>query len=353
MTSTPAAVYIPPVDVANPGVIEDERFDLRGDAKRQYYLKHWFPTASASSSEKIKPKATIVFVHGFGEHVQRYQNIFKVFADRGYQVSGYDQRGYGRTWYDSDDRDTTHGWTTWEEQMRDITFMLRLMRKRMDEAWGVNAVPLYMLGHSMGGGLSAGYFTWPGDKAPPADAKQLVSGVMLSAPWLDIHFPVPTWLAQGAMRGALAVVPRMRIPLGPPSDDLSRDPEVCEAVRQDPLCDNYVYTRGLLDPLTNGPKVVSTWYKNWPQDLPIIVSHGSADAVTKWSSSKELVEKLQARRCDATFASFDGYFHEALHEPGELKIKFANTYLAYVSMHSHRWLDDHVAKLRHVEGQPQ
>ena len=305
--------------------------NLRSDGVRQYYLMHWLPTESGQPGSALaKPKAAVVFVHGFGEHVGRYRNIFKMFPDRGYQVSGFDQRGYGRTWYENPDPDLTHGWTTWEEQMKDISLMIVLTRERLDERWGKDAVPIYLLGHSMGGGLTAGFFTRPPGKGPSEEVKALVSGAMLSSPWLDIHFPIPPRLGAVVMRMVLAVAPRIRLPLGPPSNDLSRDPKVCEAVRSDPLCDTYVYTRGLYDPLTEGPKVVTQGYKRWPKELPIIIAHGTGDAVTKWSSSWEFYENLKGRGCDATFKSYDGYYHEAFHEPGDLKRDFANGYLAYV-----------------------
>lgn len=324
-------LYVPEVDVKRPGTSVDENYDLREDGERTYYVKHWYPTVDGSpTSELAKPKAAVVFVHGFAEYVGRYSNIFKVFPDRGYQISGFDQRGYGRTWYDADDRDTMHGWTTWEEQMRDISCMIKLVRKRLDEQWGKGAVPIYVLGHSMGGGLCAGFFTRTEGTGPTKEVKEMVSGAMLSSPWLDIHFPIPTVIAVPVLRMVLSVLPRFRFPLGPPSGNLSRDPLVCEAVRKDPLCNNYVYTRGLFDPLSNGPKVVTEGYKRWPKDLPMIVAHGTGDAVTKWSSSKKFYDNLKSRGCDATFRSFDGYYHEAFHEPGDLKIKFANGYLEYV-----------------------
>ncbi|WFD43481.1 acylglycerol lipase [Malassezia psittaci] len=328
-------VYIPEVHVDRPGQVQEEKLDLRHDGLRQYFLMHWLPTEDGSESSPIaQPKAAIVFVHGFGEHVGRYRNIFRMFSDRGYQVSGFDQRGYGRTWYENPNPDQTHGWTTWDEQMKDISLMLQLTRARLDESWGKNKVPIFLLGHSMGGGLTAGFFTRPAGSVPSEEVKNLVSGAMLSSPWLDIHFPIPPALGAWLMRGVLAVAPRCRLPLGPPSDKLSRDPLVCEAVRKDPLCDSFVHTRGLYDPLTQGPKVVTHAYKLWPKDLPVIIAHGTGDGVTKWSCSKQLHENLQKIGRKSTFKSFDGYYHEAFHEPGDLKRDFTNAYID--------WLDEHL-----------
>jgi acylglycerol lipase len=36
-------------------------------------------------------------VHGFGEHIARYDRMFSVFASQGIECYGYDQRGWGET----------------------------------------------------------------------------------------------------------------------------------------------------------------------------------------------------------------------------------------------------------------
>ncbi|PKI83805.1 acylglycerol lipase [Malassezia vespertilionis] len=347
--------YIPDVQVARPGVSEEEWFDLRGDDERWYFLKSWYPTEANAPEKLSKPKGAVVFVHGFGEHISRYTNIFKVFADRDYQVTGFDQRGYGRTWRDANDRDAVHGWTTWPDQFRDVSHLLWLIRKRLDDDWGKDTVPIFLMGHSMGGGISTGFFTRPPGEGPGEEVKDLVSGVVLSAPWLDIHFPIPTSVGVALMGVLLRIAPRLRLPLGPPSDDLCRDPLVCRAVREDPLCDTGVYTRGLYDPLRHGPKLVSEGYKRWPQRLPILVAHGTGDKVTKWSCSRDLVDNLKKRGCDATFASFNGNYHENLFEPGAIKIKFANSiieYVAHLALTS-SWMDNVIArrKVHAIESQ--
>ena len=43
----------------------------------------------------MKPLAQVLFVHGFSEHVERYD--FSEFASKGIQVTAFDQRGFGRT----------------------------------------------------------------------------------------------------------------------------------------------------------------------------------------------------------------------------------------------------------------
>lgn len=36
-------------------------------------------------------------IHGFGEHIGRYDEMFTFFAENGILCYGYDQRGFGQT----------------------------------------------------------------------------------------------------------------------------------------------------------------------------------------------------------------------------------------------------------------
>lgn len=53
------------------------------------YTKSWIPSGQV--------KATVVFLHGFGEHVNRYNHVFDAFATAGIKVRAFDQRGFGQT----------------------------------------------------------------------------------------------------------------------------------------------------------------------------------------------------------------------------------------------------------------
>ncbi len=44
-----------------------------------------------------EPVAKLIFHHGLGEHVKRYDAIFTRFAEEGISVTGYDARGHGET----------------------------------------------------------------------------------------------------------------------------------------------------------------------------------------------------------------------------------------------------------------
>jgi len=55
----------------------------------EYFTKSWVPTTA--------PIATVLFIHGMGDHISRYNHIFTQFAEKRIKVLGFDERGFSRT----------------------------------------------------------------------------------------------------------------------------------------------------------------------------------------------------------------------------------------------------------------
>jgi acylglycerol lipase len=111
---------------------------LVGPQSTKFYTR----TYSASS-----PKAALVFIHGFAEHIDRYKDIHPKFAEKGITVFTFDQRGFGRTALDQKEKskDSLYGKTGWEDQMGDIQWAL----SHISSLEGVKGLPLFLMGHSM------------------------------------------------------------------------------------------------------------------------------------------------------------------------------------------------------------
>jgi acylglycerol lipase len=91
-------------------------------------------------------KAHIVFVHGFAEHVGRYEQTFPVYASNGISVFAYDQRGFGRTACDIANKSPKSSWgvTSWKQQQEVIAFFILRERERLGPQ-----LPIVLMGHSM------------------------------------------------------------------------------------------------------------------------------------------------------------------------------------------------------------
>ena len=182
----------PAVEVANPGKSEQFWLESSHGDKAKFWAKRWYPT-NPESGEEVKPKSTVIFCHGFVEYVDRYRNILQVFSAGGHEVVGFDQRGWGQTVLATGNAKRNYGNTTWPQQMEDLEFVIRETKKRTDEKWGAGQVPIFIMGHSMGGGIVLAFMTRPDEwrtknrvQAPSQEAKDMVKGVISLSPWLRL-----------------------------------------------------------------------------------------------------------------------------------------------------------------------
>jgi acylglycerol lipase len=91
------------------------------------------------------PKAVLVFLHGFIEHIGRYEHVHPVFAERGITVFTFDQRGFGQTATNEKhkSKDSAYGKTSRIDQLADIDWALKHAKSEFGD------LPLFLMGHSM------------------------------------------------------------------------------------------------------------------------------------------------------------------------------------------------------------
>ncbi|OSC97319.1 lysophospholipase [Trametes coccinea BRFM310] len=255
---------------------------LPGPDGLQFYTRTYRPPAGTPAC------AALLFVHGFAEHVARYEWAHGVWAARGVAVFAYDQRGFGRTALDKErkSRESAWGRTGWREQVRDIEWWLGRMREEFP------GLPLFLMGHSMGGGLALAFATRP--SPPPApESVQMLAGVIASSPLLLQTHPAPKILRYIGGK-ASSLLPHLLIDAPVPVEHLSHDPQAQKAAANDPLMLQKGSLRGLSDMLGGGEQLLWNDYKNWPQNLPLLIVHGTADRVTSYKASEEFYNKVDA-----------------------------------------------------------
>ena len=235
------------------------------------------------------PKAAIVLVHGYAEHSGRYHHVAERFTEAGYDVYAFDLRGHGR----SEGKPRVYVLSI-EEHTGDLERFLASVRER------AGSLPLFLLGHSMGGAISARFLV--GDDHG-------LAGTILSAPAVRRAgiFGRPV---EGFFLFIAGLVPRWHFPK---LDDakVSRDPEVVERYDNDPL----IYRDGM--PLGTAAAIVrSARYvdKNAGQiELPIFIGHGTDDALVNFIASERLHDRVGSK--DKTLKLYRGLYHEILNEP--------------------------------------
>jgi alpha-beta hydrolase superfamily lysophospholipase len=246
----------------------------------QLFTRHWEPDAS--------PEAAVVLVHGYAEHSGRYDHVAEVFVEQGAAVYAYDQRGYGRSegrraYVDDFDR-----------YLDDLGQFLDRVRARHPDR------PLFLFGHSMGGLVVLKYVL---------DREPSVQGLLLSGPAIEINPDLAPLLRRVAqVLGRLfPTLPTTRSP----EDAISRDPEVVEEAKNDPL--NYhgrVLARTGAEMLRAGDAVRARLEEVTD---PFLVLHGTADTLASPEWSRRLYER--AASPDKTIQLYDGLYHETFNEP--------------------------------------
>jgi acylglycerol lipase len=264
----------------------------------QLYGQGWQPEGA--------PKAVVCLVHGIGEHSGRYPQVAEALCAAGYALCGYDLRGHGRS-------GGPRGHSPADDAMLDdIGLLLTEASRRYPGR------PQFLYGHSLGGNLVINYAL----RRRPA-----LNGVVATSPGLRTATPQPAlklWLGKIAYQ----VAPGLAMPTGLVLDGLSRDHAVIEKYRADPLVHDLVSARFGLDFLNAGEWALEH-AAEFP--LPLLLVHGTADAITSAQASRDFAAKAGPR---CTLKLWEGLYHETHNEPEKAEV------LAYMIA----WLDQHLVQ---------
>ena len=123
------------------------------------------------------PGAVLVIVHGLAEHAGRYDYVTRKLNENEISVTGFDLRGHGRSGGlrgNNDDPD---------KFLKDTDLVARLALKENQ------GKPVFMLGHSLGGLIAAGYGAGHGDvlKGMIPSGRPWIS----SRPLVTLQKPIP------------------------------------------------------------------------------------------------------------------------------------------------------------------
>ena len=234
------------------------------------------------------PAAGVLIVHGVFEHAGRYGWVIEALARQGYAAWAYDLRGHGqstgeRAWVES-----------FDEFLDDLDRFVERVRSQSPNG------RLYLFGHSMGGAIVTLYALL---REPD------IAGVILSAPALQVGghvFPLLRKLASVASW----LCPRLKI-VRMGAKRLSRDPAVIAEFERDPLVHHGKFCVRLGAEILRATRRIETRMESF--HLPLLVLHGTGDAVTDPEGSQRLIARAVSP--DKTIKLYDGLYHDLLHEP--------------------------------------
>jgi len=250
---------------------------LPGATGQLLFRRSWLPR----TAERI-----IILVHGYAEHSGRYEHTASDLARAGFEVHAYDQQGHGRS------GGTRCHVRRFEHLLDDLEGFVAAVRAERP------ALPIVVVGHSMGGLLVAAY---------ASQRNPQVAGVVTSAAALAI----PEDLSRArviAVRGLKWLAPRLSLASKLDPNALSRDPEVVRAYLEDPLVQRRI-TASLASEIMSAMKsTVAATVR-----VPMLLLHGEDDPICPVAGSRIFFEQLKVTQ--RGFHTYPELRHEIFNEP--------------------------------------
>ena len=185
-----------------------------------------------------------------------------------------------------------------------------------------SSVPLFLMGHSMGGALVLSYAA-----LGPLEIRRQIAGYISESPFLAVHpASAPSRAKVIAGRIAARVMPRYQLVEKLDVALIARDPKVAEDYERDELCHDTGTLEAFAAMLDRGADLLSgkisvvddeaaardsasqesTQTKSNP--VRLLVAHGSDDRITSFDATKEFVGRLAIK--DKTFKVYEGWYHK-------------------------------------------
>jgi len=244
------------------------------------YYQYWLPEG--------EPKAILLVAHGVAEHSGRYMNIVNHFVPAGYAVYGIDHIGHGKS----------DGKRVCLERFQDYT---KTLKKYFDMIRGWQPEkPIFLVGHSMGGLISAAYLLEHQDE---------ITGAVLSGPGIKVPDNISNAVIF-AGKILSVVMPKAGI-IQLDAEGICRDPAVVDAYVNDQL----VYTGKITARL--GAEMLKTIQHVTESAikirLPIMIVQGGSDKLVDPSGAQLLYDSVSSE--DKMIKIYDGLYHEVFNEP--------------------------------------
>lgn len=241
--------------------------------------------------ETPAPIAGLIVVHGLSDHSARFAHLGWRMASNQINVYAFDLRGHGVS-------EGRRG-----HAARFDHFLQDLERFRREvESITSRALPLFILGHSMGGLIVLRYIE---------EYDTGLRGAILSSPWLATGPSIPRWKILGA--GLLnKLLPSLPIDAGIDPEYISHDPGVVTQYREDPLVHRKITPRLFMEASAAMGLVL---HRSDRISMPLLFLLAGDDQIVDTRKSEAFARSL-APTADVTIRVLPDYYHEVLNDFG-------------------------------------
>ncbi|MFB1035452.1 MAG: lysophospholipase [Sinobacterium sp.] len=253
--------------------------------KGNIYTRQWLP--------EQPPKALVLLVHGMAEHCGRYQHMGKYLTLQGYALCGLDLPGHGNS----------AGPRGYVDSFEDFSAVVLQYLDMLTEKYP--DVPVYLLGHSMGGLISSNLLL---------EHQAKFKGCILSA--AAIRSPETPPAFQMMILKLLAIItPKLGV-IQLDAEGVNSDPKQVTKYLNDPL--NYIgkiSARLIVGMFNTMLKVVS---RASEITIPLLLLHGAEDPMTSVDGSQILINQSGSQ--DKKLIIYPGLRHEVFNESINVEI---------------------------------
>ncbi|WP_343670489.1 lysophospholipase [Paraburkholderia heleia] len=239
------------------------------------------------------PRAAIALVHGLAEHAGRHAALAARLNAAGIDVYAIDLRGHGHA----------PGRRTWIAHFDDYLDDAEALLAHANAQCAKQGIPLFLMGHSMGGAIAALYAV---ERLP--QTRMPLAGLLLSSAALAPGRDVPAWkiAASRVISAIWPTFPAMKIDAAL----LARVPDVVEANRADPLVHHGAIPARTGAQLLEAMKRIEAGRAHLR--LPVLIWHGTADKLTEPEGSRAFGANVGS--ADRTLTLYKGSYHETLND---------------------------------------
>jgi acylglycerol lipase len=250
---------------------------IQGGAGLQILARSWRPEGTA--------RGVVAIVHGVNSHSGYYTWVADQLVASGLAVYALDLHGRGKS----------DGERFYLEKigdyLDDVRALVALAKSR--EA----GLPVYLLGHSAGGVISCTY---------TLEHQAELAGLICESFAFQVAAPD---FALAVVKGLSHLAPHAHV-LRLKNEEFSRDPQVVQAMNDDPLIAHEVQPTKTVAELVRADERLK---REFPLiTLPVLILHGTADKVTNPKGSQLFYDT--AGSTDKTLKLYKGHVHDLLND---------------------------------------
>ena len=250
-----------------------ETNSLLGPDGLKLFYRYWIPQ---------QPEKILCIIHGHGEHSGRYEHVAHYFSDHNVAVFAMDLRGHGLS------KGKRGHAPSQEVLLRDIEELVKAAREMY------NDLPLFIMGHSMGGNLVANFMI--------ENKSKEISGFILSSPWFKLAFEPPK-LKMQLGRLMSKIWPAFSEHNGLDISHISKDSEEVKKYKDDPLVHGMI-SAGLFQIIDIGCEKSLTGSAGIKTGG--LIYHGSSDMIIDYAATEQFAKSNPLFE----WHLLDGVYHE-------------------------------------------